>query len=225
MARSLRCLTITVSLVALSGLASPARSAAEPIQITAGALQMGPVGGTLTLVGGDRFTFEGGVSIVGGVFGPRISCSPCAPGAPISLAALWLGNDLPGTATLDGMTYSGVGGLTADRATGIAEFTGSAVAPPLQGLTATVVAPFAFQGQFFFPVSGGTSRLSESLIGGGTATIGLFRSVETIPWSYQSARYEFEGVDPIPEPGTLLLVGTALAGAALRRRRAGRRER
>ena len=221
MARKVHCL-ITVAAVALVVLGSPGRSAAEPIPITAGALQMEAIGGTLTLIGGDRFTFMGGVSVTGGVFGPRNSCLPCAPGVPISLAALWLGNDLRGTATLDGVTYTGVGGLAADRATGIVEFSGSAVAPPLEGLTATVVAPFLFEGQFFFPGSSGAPGFSEFLIGGGTATVGLFRSVETIPWFYRSALYEFEEVDPIPEPGTMLLAGTALAGAALRRRRQGR---
>jgi hypothetical protein len=58
-----------------------------------------------------------------------------------------------------------------------------------------------------------------ALRGRGTATLFVRRSTD-VPdnWAYSSARYEFE---PIPEPGTLFLVGGGLAAFAARRRRRG----
>jgi hypothetical protein len=157
------------------------------------------------------------VSTTGGIFEPRSGCSPCLPGEPISLQAHWLGNDLSGTATFEGATYTQVGSVVPGHAVGSVTFTGSTVAPPMEGLTATLIAPFLFQGMFSFPPSGTTAAATASLMGSGTATLVLGRQNPDVSgWSYRSAVYEFE---PIPEPGTLILVGTALAGLAFRRRR------
>jgi hypothetical protein len=198
---------------------APITSSADPVlvQIATGSLNMSGGGGSLSLVGDHDFTFVGGVSVLGGVFGPTLTCQPCLPGNRISLQALWSGNDLGGTATFEGVTYTQVGSLTPGRAFGTVTFTGGAVAPPLEGLTATLVAPFLFQGMFFFPAVNATAAASASLIGSGTTTLVLGRqNLEVSSWSYRSAQYEFE---PIPEPGTLMLVGTALAGMAFRPRR------
>ena len=211
------------SLMALSAVltfaAVPATVAADPIQIEQGRLDMVSFAGTLSLVA-TGFTFTSGVGVPGGVFGPWTSCLPCEPGDPISLGAFWGGNDLHGTATFNGVTYEQVGSQLPGRASGSVSFTGPALIAPPAGLTATVTGPFAFQGNFSFPATGGSPSSSASLFGGGTATIQLARPVEDIGWSYRAAVYEFDqGPAPIPEPGTWLLVSSALAGLAARRRR------
>jgi hypothetical protein len=210
---------VVTSWTVVALLVVPVASAADPIpvQIVAGSLNMSGTSGSLSLVGDDDFTFVGGVSIVGGVFGPAMSCLPCLPGNAVSLGAHWLGNDLSGTATFEGVTYTQVGSLAPGHAFGSVTFMqGSAVAPPLQGLTATIIAPFLFQGLFSFPPFNTPSFMTASLTGSGTASVVLGRANLDIPvWSYSSAVYEFE---PVPEPGTLILFGTALAGPAFRRR-------
>lgn len=203
--------------------AAPFHAAADPIpiQIVAGSLEMSGTSGTLSIEGGDRgFTLVGAVGVTGGLFGPFLTCIPCMPGAPISLDAHWSDNDVRGTATFDGVTYAPLGSLSPGAASGILDFTGTAVAPPLEGLAATLAAPFLFSGSFFFPVAGEVSgRVEASLFGSGTATVALGRSAVDNPWSYMNAVYQFEDPDPIPEPGTLMLVGSALAGLAACRRR------
>ena len=212
--------------VAIAIVAAPSVTFADPIpvQITAGSLEMGNVGGVLSLAGEHGFTFTGGVTVVGGIFGPRNACTPCLPGEPVNLFSTWSGNDLRGTATFQGVTYTQVGSLSSGHAFGTVTFSGPApLAPPLEGLTGTVTAPFDFTGQFSFPATGGSAGSVVTLFAGGTTTIGLFRSSLDIPWSYANASFTFDQVDPVPEPGTLLLVGTALAGLAARRRRTAKR--
>jgi hypothetical protein len=211
-------------LAAILGIPSVTAAEPIPVQITAGSLEMGNIGGILSLAGDHGFTFTGGVTVVGGVFGPRNACTPCLPGEPVSLSSTWGGNDLAGTATFQGVTYTQVGSLASGHAFGTVTFSGPApLAPPLEGLSSTVIAPFDFAGQFSFPAMGGGAGEVAALFGSGTATIGLFRSSLDIPWSYANASFTFDQVDPVPEPGTLLLVGTALAGLAARRRRAAGR--
>ena len=151
---------VVTSCTVLVLLTGPATSAADPIavQVTAGSLNMSGIGGALSLVGDHDFTFLGGVGVVGGIFGPSITCQPCLPGDVISLQAHWDGNDLGGTATFEGATYTQVGSPVPGHAFGSVTFTGSAVAPPMEGLTATVIAPFLFQGLFSFPPSGYNRR-------------------------------------------------------------------
>jgi PEP-CTERM motif len=140
--------------------------------------------------------------------------------SPVSLQAIWVGNDLRGTATFEGVTYPQVGSLLPGHASGLVEFSGSTTAP-LDGLIASSSAPFLFDGRFFFPSADPAEPFPAtvaSLFGSGSATVQFHRPTLDQPWSYHSATYQFDAT-PVPEPGTLLLFGTVLAGLASCRRK------
>lgn len=196
-------------------LAAAPQSAAEPIQITSGSMDVGTLGGPISLVG-EGFTFDGFVRL--GI-SPVLECRPCLPGDVLSLNALWTGSDVAGDLVLNGVTFENVGSLSSQTGQ-VLEFSGSAgTVPALEGLTATLSAPFSFTGWFSLPVNS-IERARVDLFGGGTASVFLNRSSTDVNlWTSTGATYQFEDTDPIPEPATMLLVGTALSGLALRQRR------
>jgi hypothetical protein len=193
---------------------------ADPVLITGGYLDMTSTTGSL-LLQGEEFMLTGGVSATDGVFQPWLQCNlipSCIPGAMLDLDARWTGSSIrSATVTLHGETFTNVGGATSTTSASV-NFTGSAIAPAFVGETATLVAPFVFQGQFTH-LNASFERLVETLTGEGTVTVLLRRNATLATWNYATAKYEFQ---PIPEPATVLLTAAGITTLLARRRRSRR---
>ena len=193
---------------------------ADPIQITSGSLIHGgslTSPRSLTLAGGG-FTFEG--TPVSGLVTPIEQCSfpECTGGVVVNLRARWVGLDLPGTATFEERTFTNVGGLASDSSLS-AEWTGTLTIPPAF-TGGDLTAPFLFSGLFRFDLFEEGAR-DVGLFGGGLATLTLApHAGHPGAFRVESLVYQFGSPEPIPEPASMLLMGTGLAGlAAVRRRR------
>jgi len=124
---------------------SAAAAVADSIRITSGSLtatENQTFGHQITLES-DGFTFEGVAGF--GIFAPeQCQFGLCVPGAAVDLNARWVGFDLPGTATLNGRTFTNVGSAGADSSMS-AEWTGTLNIP--SGFTGGLLtAPFQFSG-------------------------------------------------------------------------------
>jgi len=129
---------------------------------------------------------------------------------------------LPGTATYQGVTYPGVGGQNSPNQL-LVEWTGGLDIPA--GFTGGLLtAPFGFAGTFHYAPNLVQVPQVLDLSGSGLASL-TFSEYPQAPGAFfvSSVRYEFADstdVGAVPEPMSMMLVGTGLAGlAALRRRR------
>ena len=147
--------------------AAPAAASADDLLITGGYLDMKSLSSAGLRLEGDRgFTFGGSTLI--GISSAWETClsGNCAPGTRLSLLGSWSGNDVVGTATLDGNTYTRIGSFDPGSASLQVRFSGSFLLPPESG-SATVVAPFVFTGSFVH------DGREETLLGSGVTTISL----------------------------------------------------
>lgn len=100
--------------------------------------------------------------------------------------------------------------------------TGSIAIPPaVRGDQARFQTGFTMAGHLrgtTAPFGGGAVLFDLQLTGAGTATADGF-AVDTNLFRFGGTRYDFTDVAPTPEPATMLLMGTGLAGLMLRRRR------
>lgn len=200
--------------------------AADPITITSGEL-VGDRQGVAVTLAGPGFALTGGGSSVGGFWGPYNSCSPCVPGAPVVFMAHWSGSDFSGSVQLGGQTYvmGSVGSDTANVAVDWVAANG--VAPAFTGATtASITTPFALQGVFNYPsIPSSEPRAPVPFGASGTATVNLVWRTESgfEYWVFDNARYVLDSANPVPEPGTLFLIGTGAVTALVQHRRRRRR--
>jgi hypothetical protein len=200
------------------------RSSAEPVTITSGLLTAiwAPRPGGSTLLTGTRgFSLDARVTPGEGRIDVLTNCDSCVPGAPLSVAGILSGAAFTGVATIDGQTYTDLAGIAGPTSI-FMEFFGKTVLPPLQETEVLVTLPFSMMGVFNLP------GMREVLIGQGLASVVLQRAIvaSDVPpqWTGKSVVYDFSNQATVPEPSTMILVGSGLLALVRARRRYGRKD-
>ena len=208
-------------LALLTAVAAPSLAAADPIHITSGFVRAGTVDPRA------QFAFEGeGFSVAGfaQAFTSTVSpCFPCPPGTTLDLGGAFQGPDALGSGVVDGVAYAELffNGMTGTFSSPSFQVSGN------QALT--VVRDFTFtgtiSGYLLNPFVHGFTEpaFTKTLTGAGIVRGEFLVNADQPPLFFAtSLEYEFADTAPVPEPATLLLVGTGAAIAALRRRRSPR---
>jgi hypothetical protein len=206
--------SVLLSAMVLVGVvALPARALADPIVVTSGFLTSVGFGNF------GRFDLSGsGFSLVGvtdqGNVGPAL-CLPCEAGSVVAMSTLLPGRlQLSAPAVIDGTPFLGT-------VEAFLEFTSPSIVVPAGPANFTVQQAFTFSGS----VSGAveeTPVFTRFLLGQGTLTANFVRN-PNVPdvdaFEFSDITYQFEEAAPVPEPMTLLLVGSGIGALAVRRRR------
>jgi hypothetical protein len=152
-----------------------------------------------------------------------LSCGTCQIGSIVNINVTYAGSALgSGPATINGISYSNL------FYSGTIQFSSSGIiGPPLDPASSiiTITSPFTMSGNLIGyladpAINSSQTPIFSTLVNGqGIAMIQLVGSGRPgDPRSVFSVSYSFQP-DPIPEPATLLLLGTGLAGIASRVRK------
>jgi len=212
----------------LFGLIIASAAAAEPVSVTSGFVQVTSLDpGPISIAGTRGFSFEGIVSPSEGSSVPVINCwtGVCLGGETLSLESVFIGSAASGTASLDGQSFELTGEVDAQAGISLT-FSGVTTLPDFTGSPILVTAPFTLVDSLLnIPPD---SRFGAYLQGGGIVSLRMSPVSPNLGlpegWVLDELRYDFnDAAAPVPEPGTVMLVGAGLAaGLRGRWRRVGK---
>jgi hypothetical protein len=195
-----------------------ASAAADPIRVTNGSFQLNRQNDASLRLSGDGFD---AVASIGGEtpgYAPASGCyfSPSACGGAFTLSISDSVAPYPADPSVGGTIQAGADLYTI---TGFSySIAAGPVVPPPPATDATLTAPFTFTGTLLGDLNGGSR--SFALSGSGTVTASYLADNGWIGTTYAFAA----APSPTPEPASMLLIGTGLAGLFAQRRRRNRRQ-
>jgi hypothetical protein len=191
---------------------------ADPIHVTGVMNITREVGaGDRVNLSGPGFALDARVGHLDGYVGP-FTCDPCLPGSIVDAGGILSTTVFgAGTLTLNGVTYPVTESLDSPASLYMS-LSGFLLAPNFAGLSTSVTVPFTMHSDVLI-----AGVQSATIRGGGSATV-FFAPYSSFPgdvpqWSTTSVRYDFSDPAPVPEPATLLMVGSGLAAVAYAKRR------